>query len=59
MMLSFFDTESIGHPKDLFPSGLAWGGPGYLGGGGGVVRPKIVGLLKKNKPPTFFAQLQI
>ena len=34
------------------------GGPGYLGGGGGVVRPKIVATLKKNKVATFSDQLR-
>ena len=46
----------IGQCQLLSRSGLDSGGPGYLGGGGGVGRPKIVGLLKKNKPPTFFAR---
>ena len=34
------------------------GGPGYLGGRGGVVRPKIVATLKKNKVATFSHQLR-
>ena len=34
------------------------GGPGYLGGGGGVVRPKIVATLKINKVATFSDQLR-
>ena len=33
-------------------------GPGYLGGGGGVVRPKIVATLKKIRLQLFSDQLR-
>ena len=52
---AFSSPAGIGYRQLLSRSGLDRRGPGYLGGGGGVVRPKIVGLLKKNKRPTFFA----
>ena len=48
--------SAIGQWKAPKPSGQSMGGPGYLGGGGGVVRPKIVATLKKYKLATFSDQ---
>ena len=53
-----FLVPCIGQWKAPKPSGQSMGGPGYLGGGGGVVRPKIVATLKKNKVATFSDQLR-
>ena len=50
------DFTTIGQWKAPKPSGQSMGGPGYLGGGGGVVRPKIVATLKKYKLATFSDQ---
>ena len=51
-----FEEKTIGQWKAPKPSGQSMGGPGYLGGGGGVVRPKIVATLKKYKLATFSDQ---